>query len=621
MQVRLLRLSVFAVALVAFLGGCAVHPPQKPQSSSSYAHAAQSASLNGSYEKAGKLWVEAARRTHGSLQAQYALKAAQAFVSAGQKNMARGILNQIHLSALSPAQQSSGALLLVRIDLQEHRPNEARKILDHLNPKIRQKKLSSVLELTARAQFASGNTSAALSDLIARSKLLASSETILKNDKLIWHHLMEAPSLPTPKKFGRIGKGWIALARIGRTAWQQPYHFDKRLQAWRKEYPGHPATKGLLATLRKQHAQQIRYPKTIALLLPLSGAYSEQARAVENGFLAAYYKDGENLPNIKILDTDGTDTGAADAYKQAIREGATFIVGPLTPSGVSGVDQVVHNQGGENPILALNYLKNAKGVPSLLFQFGLSPSDEAREDAIRAIESGRTRAVILVPDSTRGTTTEKAFSQKFTSLGGHILGATTYRLKAVHFSEQLNMLFGLNGSNRRAQTLESVLGQSVDFTPRRRQDIQMVFFVAPFQTARLLKPQIDYYQGLGLPVYSLSDVYQPLSGSHPDLNGVRFPIMPWYLAKNNSVAKTRRRIAKLFPSDFKQVGSLYALGFDSYRLIPLIDNFQHPLKEPVRGVTGLLSLGRNQIIHRHLYFAIYRNGNVEPLTKTLAGSE
>ena len=251
--------------------------------------------------------------------------------------------------------------------------------------------------------------------------------------------------------------------------------------------------------------------------------------------------------------------------------------------------------------------------PDRFYQFGLSPTAESRAVARRALARGLTRAAVLTPDNAWGQRMEDAFAQTLDQAGGRVLTAARFRPGAEHFAQPLSALFGLDASAARAQRLGTVLGMNPGFSPRRRRDIQFLFLAAPFATARLIGPQIAYYQGLGLPVYSLANIYRP-GGPRPDLAGVVFPVMPWFTAMAGPVAALRKRFRVLFPEAWSRVARLYALGYDSWRLVPLLANYSHPLAQPVRGVTGVLSLGPGGILGRRLDWAEYAaDGNMVSL--------
>lgn len=566
----------------------------------------------GSYRAAAAAWEQLAERSHGQTQALAQLNAAKDYEQAGQ--MAAAWMSAVALSvpALPSARQMEGALTKARIALATHRPQQALKALASAPPVKTRANRVRWLALAGQAHFAAGEPSSGLRALIKRGSLVASdAQASLANSEILWENLKSSPRLPAATDFGPTGQGWIALAQIWRTAWEQPRQFASQLSHWQAMYSNHPANQGLIAEIQAEEKARLSYPQNIALLLPLTGPNAEQARAVEAGILAAYYQ-GHSQPTIRVYDTTGSATGAREALAKAQSNGANVVLGPLTVAGVQGV---VSN-AQKLPELALNYLPgNGISTPPGFYQFGLSPEQEARTSAEQAVAQGLSRAVSIVPDNQWGRRIAAAFSQALKKLGGQVLASTTIDPKSQQFGAALSSVFGLDASEEREQRLAGVLGQPLGFSPRRRQDIQFVFFAAPYATDLLLAPQIGYYHGLGLPMYSISNVFRP-GDKEPDLNGVYFPVMPWFTASGGAVAATRRQMSKLFAQNWQHSAPLYALGFDAWRLLPLLLHSPKPLSQPVRGVSGSLRMGKNNVIQRRADPAQIFNGTAAPVMAT-----
>ena len=72
----------------------------------------------------------------------------------------------------------------------------------------------------------------------------------------------------------------------------------------------------------------------------------------------------------------------------------------------------------------------------------------------------------------------------------------------------------------------------LEFEPRRRQDIDIVFMAAFPAGARQLMPQLAFHHGADLPVHATSHVWSgvPDPANDRDLDGVVFGDMPWLAA-------------------------------------------------------------------------------------------
>src|SRR5690606_2043144 len=87
-----------------------------------------------------------------------------------------------------------------------------------------------------------------------------------------------------------------------------------------------------------------------------------------------------------------------------------------------------------------------------------------------------------------------------------------------------------------------------------------------------------------------------------------FADMPWMLAPDAVGRQIRDDVAELWPGRFERTGRLYALGFDAFRLVPLINGNDPALANPLPAMTGLLSMDAQQRIRRDLYWARFSNG-------------
>jgi len=160
-------------------------------------------------------------------------------------------------------------------------------------------------------------------------------------------------------------------------------------------------------------------------LLPLSGRTAAAGKAIQNGFMGAYFSTVAGLDDpqtVRIYDVSN-EGGASAAYATAVADGAEFVIGPLLKNNVVALanDILV-----PVPVLTLNYLPDNTLAPPGLYQFALAPEDEARSAAVRALADGHTRAVALVPNNDWGRRVLTSFSTEFEALGGTLLDYRSY---------------------------------------------------------------------------------------------------------------------------------------------------------------------------------------------------
>src|SRR5690606_35595830 len=148
-------------------------------------------------------------------------------------------------------------------------------------------------------------------------------------------------------------------------------------------------------------------------------------------------------------------SGAAAAYERAIEDGADFVVGPLLRSNV---EEVVGQALVPVPLLTLNYLPDDMEGPPGVYQFALSPEDEAASAARRAISDGYSRAVALTPNNDWGRRVLSSFATTFENEGGLLLEYRTYPPREQDFSIEIEGLLEITDSVARYQRLRANIG-------------------------------------------------------------------------------------------------------------------------------------------------------------------
>jgi uncharacterized protein len=569
---RPLRILFVPALLAALVAGCATGPSvEREQTFRDEMHEA-SRYLVDEPAVAAEVFEVIARNHRGELRSEALLAAAEAWLRARQPDKATRALDRAR--PLPAGVLTERALLIeAEFDLLENNPRQALLRLERegpLSPELRDR----AIQLRGRALYQLGATLEAT--VLLDRHLQASADPIvqLENGRLIWRGLSRAReplSLENlPAEVGPAVRGWILLGRVGQSAWQDPYAFGDRLDAWAERHRGHVATNRLLDEIRADHQRRFSYPDDIALLLPLSGRHRGSAEAVRDGFLAGLYQHIAHrpAPRVQVYDTGGDPEKAVAAAREAVAAGAGIIVGPLTKETLAAVNRA---DGINVPILGLNYLdatEMAAARPQLV-QFGLLPEDEAIQVAERSAAEGYQRGIALVPDNDFGLRMLAAFRARFEELGGDLLTVQRYQPGQADYSTGIMRMLNLDESRLREQQLRSIIGQSLEFEPRRRQDVEFIFLAANVEEARLIRPQLRFHQAINLPVYATSHVYRP-GQQDRDLDGIRFADMPWMLAPDEVGREVRDSVAKLWPGRFERTGRLYALGFDAFRLVPLI---------------------------------------------------
>jgi len=404
-----------------------------------------------------------------------------------------------------------------------------------------------------------------------------------------------------------IQGGWMELARIIKGYEGDPESTQILLAQWRHRFPVHPARPELLKGYHQRLQTQYRQVRHLAVMLPQSGTLAGAGAALRDGFMAAYYQlPVEKRPQLRFYDSSNiADTWPL--YREAVDAGADLVVGPLNKGAVS---QLARAGELEIPVLALNQIPPQMGQPENLFQFGLSPEDEARQAAERAWQDGLSQALVITPDSSWGDRILESFRERWESLGGTLLEHQAYDAKDKDFSYPVLTLLDIDESKERRREMQRVLIKNVKFEPRRRQDADFVFFAAKPQVARQLRPLLQFHHAADLPVYTTSHVYagNPDAEKDGDLEGLKFPDIPWLLVSEKGSRLSQDALAALFPNAKRLYQRLYAMGIDSFNLLPHLERLKSSPWETLDGQTGNLYLDEINMVHRRLMWAQIRKG-------------
>lgn len=608
--------GVLAVML-GLLAGCTVAPVRQP--APSQAGQAEQLEQQGQFARAAQIYETLAATAKGEQRNNYLVSAAEAWWQAQQGTQAWKLLGEVPTQGLTPVLNARVELLKAEMDFTAHHAQIALQHLQFPLAPLPDDLKARTLLLRAQIEAALNDLVKAVTDLSDRENYLgANSDAIHANHELIWKTISQshAPinTLKLPSSTSDVVRGWLTLGSLMRNIWQQPRNLLQQLQAWQSQFPNHPANQDILPQLIASQKAFVTYPQHVAVLLPLSGQYQAVADAVRNGLLTAYFQLANNggAPGVVFYDTGSTAAGAQNAYHQAVAAGANMVIGPLIKDAVSGIASL---GSLPVPVLALNTLDAGQPAPAGLFQFGLPPEDEATQIADRVIAEDLTRGVALVPQSDRGSRVLHAFMTRFQQLGGTLLGTQTYAPGASDFSVPITRLLNLNDSQYRKGQLQAFLGKSLEFEARRRQDVQFIFLAADSADAKLIRPELRFYHAINVPVYATSQVYQPGEPADTDFDGITFDDMPWTLETSGAAANTSKKVAALWPNGFHANSRLYALGFDAWRLVPLLYKGQ-PFTTTVQGMTGLLSMTPDGRVHRQLDWATFKNGVPQLLAPT-----
>ncbi|GGI86947.1 penicillin-binding protein activator [Legionella impletisoli] len=556
------------------------------------------------YTMPAATYLAQAKERSGEEEQRLRIMAAGRLIHEGQWQQGQAILSRVNHLSSDLADKKN--LLLAKIEIIRDRPQSAVKTLAKIQniqnlPIYYQ---AQYHELLAEAYKNTSKVSLAVEERIKLSRLLPDEPSKANNLRALWLALATEPTqelntLALEEEDGSELKGWIELALLSREDYSNPGDMVKAIQNWKSQYTAHPAHSLLNASSLDQ--KLISHPRQVALLLPLSGSLGGPGMAIRDGFMAAYKRsqDSGGL-TVRFYDTNQSDPIVL--YQQALDEGADYVVGPLTKSDVAKVASLNHPV----PTLFLNDLNGH--VKENAYQFGLSPTNEARQVASKARLNGHTRALVIAPEGGWGDEVVAAFSQQWRANGGRVVDTLQYGSND-NLNQSIRDFLHISNSEARKKAIKEALGRNIEATPRRRQDFDMVFLLAYPSKARQIMPLLRYYYAGDVPVYSTSSVY----GGHPnslkdrDLNGIMFCDMPWVFEHNLGY--------KSWPEQLNSYNRLYALGMDSYELSNQLNQLLVFPAMGVRDKSGILYLNPNGQIARISAWGQFKQGLVEPMNK------
>ena len=572
------------VLLALLLSSCSTWLPKHNGSTTSQlvsdpAAKAKQLEMQGYYRESAQEYLRIAAQMRPPTQQGYQLSAIKAFVEANMITEAKAELARLDIK------QSYGLeipieLVHIKIDLAEHQTDSASQRLKSIDSSTLPLPLQlEYKQLYAQIEMAKGDTLEAIRQWIEVDKLApADSNLPKKNHQQLWRALLSYP-LNDLKQIeqipGDIFSGWVALSLLVNTTPQG--YLPATLNNWQLRFPNHPANQDIIPILlvpppnQNQILAQPQPVKQVALLLPLSGKFGDWAEAIKNGFITAAEADSlANRPQINIHDVNSENI--LESYDKVVKAGAGFVVGPLEKQDL---EMLADQKKPQLPVptLGLNHLETPI-IAGNLYQFSLSPEDEAQIVAIRAARDGHRSALALVPEGDWGQRLLSAFQTEWEKHGGKIIREQSY------------------GNN-----FEVAVGEL-------RQNLNsgdMLFLVAFPPLARQILPLLNADSAQHLPIYSTSHIYAGTPDPQRDqnLNGVKFVDMPWILVPDSKAQQLHSILQAGWPSEkIEKLSRLHALGVDAYELLSQLRSFNSPTPFQWTGQTGHLSLSQDGKIHR-----------------------
>ena len=582
---------VCIVAVLAFLGGCAVGVVREEPASGAALEAEQ-LYKQGDFDHAAQAFLQLAE-AHSGDRAHYRLRAAEAFHENGDIDAVAQTLEGIKPRRLGSEELVRYNLLEAELALNRHDATRAMQYLDYAPATIAMPLRLRALELRARAQADAGNalasarTRAELDRWLGGTDRQQNETQIVATLQLLGPEALKAQALSLMP--GDPLRPWLDMA-LRQSGQALPLVVMRPNQA--------------VGAVQQGEREGFRAAHRIALLLPGSGPLQAVAQPVRDGFFTAHFADANpQRAEIYVYDSGGTAAEAVAAYQKAAASGVDRIVGPLSRDAVSAVFAQGHLPV---PVLALNQPERGETPPPGSVAFGLTPDAEAAQAAEHVRERGITRAVIITATEDWAERAALAFRAQFESGNAQIVGEARVQEGEVNFSTMIRQAFtGVTPVSNAAPAPGAAAPPTADTA---------IFISMRTQQARLLLPQLKLAGFANVPVFATSHIYSGNNnpGMDRDLDGVEFCDAPWLFDAVLSLPK-RSEIVRSLDSARGAGGRLFAMGMDAYALLPYMDWLAQRPDSYLAGATGQLAEDNLGRVQRLLTWARFDNGTPHPV--------
>lgn len=566
--------------MLLLLAGCAGMNSKPSVAQQAAVEHASSLQFSGEMAQAAQAWKTLAAQ-YPHWRDGYLLNAAESYRQVDDWPSAAVLLPQIRRSRLDPDGIIQYDLLRASAALARHDAASALQLTDNIDTLPKKWRLRA-LETRARAQAAADQPLAAARSRLAMNNSLdgyargQNEQEVIKLLESIDNAELQSTAAALDAQDPM--RAWIAEA------------LKNKGSALASTLPQlqNPVGTLLPQTGNAVSAEGYAPPRKVALLLPTSGPLSAPGLAVQDGFNTAWKQHPDQIAQMQmdILDTTGTQTGAIQAYQQAVAGGADLVVGPLSPAAVAALFQ-----RGQLPVplLALNHPDQGL-PPDGSAEFALPPEADGVQIAARMSAQGLTEAVLFLADASAAKRAASAFRAQFESHGGTILGTATLARTEVNYAEAINALMAQAGPST---------GVFIAMTPPQ---------------GRLLVPQLRIAR-VSQPLFATSHIYGVESnpGLDRDLDGVVFCDAPWLFGAQPGLPK-RSTLAETDPNAQGAAARLFAFGMDAWSLMPYLAWLREHPGSYLSGATGQLTMDSFGRIHRTPIWAQFVNGIAVPVT-------
>ncbi|CAM3983202.1 penicillin-binding protein activator [Corallococcus soli] len=247
---------------------------------------------------------------------------------------------------------------------------------------------------------------------------------------------------------------------------------EETLQRFLREAPNSnfaPQARELLA--RATRRVEVR-PRTVAVLLPMTGRYQPIGEAVLRGVKLAL--QGSDI-ELVVKDTQGDVNKTGQAMEQlAFDDGAIAALGPLLVDDTKRAALLAEEL--QVPLLTLSRQEGITDIGPYVFRNMLTNSAQARAIADYAMNvKGLKKFAVLYPNIPYGVELANEFWDEVVARGGAVRGAEAYTHDQTTFTSEAKRLVGryyLEDRGDWAEAVRDVQGEKITDAYRRRKAME-----------------------------------------------------------------------------------------------------------------------------------------------------
>lgn len=435
--------------------------------------------------------------------------------------------------------------------------------------------------------------------------------------KQIWETLQQINTIALRTFSGKTNStnsAWIELALLFRDYLGQPEALSRELSFWESRYQNHIATSVLPDEIQRALQTTPFAPEKVAVLLPLSGKYQQQAEAIRNGILTAYEKSNTQLT---FIDTSNIEVALTNLKQIAPH----FVIGPLRKENITAF--LNDAELATLPTLFLNTTETS-ATSNNLFYFDLSRNDEVEQLVKHIVDKGFRYPAVIAPDNKQGKRLSDHFVSSWMSYiqqSSLSKASPTDNPEQVFFSNKATMqnavkqLMNVSSSDSRIKRMMKLLGTEIKTETRSRADLDVIILIANSIQTRLLKPYIDVntstFSGQ-IPIYATSKSHS-IEGDkldQKDLVSLKFTEIPWMLDRKRFASPSKLH-DQLWKANNDDAQRLFALGYDAWKLIGQLAQMRALPSLTAQGMTGQLSVTNDGVVKRKFLWGIYNRNGVQ----------